>query len=224
MERLNVSKLKAVVFDWDNTLAQSRPALVYSVNRVLEKYGLPSWDIIKSKRDNNLSFQDNFPVLFGENADEAYALYKKNYFKTVQNQIKTSEFAYSVLRFFKKRDIPICLMTNKDRTLIDFELPILFDPEIFSRIVCGHEAEANKPCTSHLFETLRFIVEPQDISPQTVWVIGDSPQDSFCACNSGAQSIRIGTSLWDEDKNPPENCVFFHSFVDFYQTLLLSNP
>lgn len=224
MKELNVSKLKAVVFDWDNTLAQSGPALVCSVNQVLEKFGLPPWDVMKVKRNNNLSFQDNFPILFGENHQEAYDLYRQIYLKTALKSIKACRFAYPVLHFFKKRDIPICLMTNKDRVLLDFELPILFEPEIFSSVVCGHEAKENKPSSSHLFETLKFVLPREEISPQSVWVIGDSPQDSSCACACGALSIRIGDSLWKEDETPPENCFFFNSFVDFYQSLLLSNP
>ena len=223
MQNLDVSQLKAVVFDWDNTLAQSKPALVNTVNQVLEKYNLPPWEIIKQKRDNTLSFQDNFPILFGKNASEAYALYKQIYLKNALNQIKATEFSYPILSFFKKRNIPICLMTNKDRDLLEFELPVLFEPETFFSIVCGHESQKNKPHSSNLYQTLRPILNPEDISPESVWVIGDSPQDSFCAFNSGAKAIRIGASLWPEDTSPPENCLFFHSFVDFYQSLLLSN-
>ena len=53
---LNIKKLKVAVFDWDNTLAESRTALVYSVNKVLKEYGLNDWEIEKQKRNNNLSF------------------------------------------------------------------------------------------------------------------------------------------------------------------------
>ena len=223
MEKLDVSKLKAVVFDWDNTLANSGPALKASVNQVLEKYGMPCWDVVKLKRDNNLSFQDNFKNIFADKADEAYALYQKIYLRTVQQYIKMMPFAHVVLHYFYKRNIPICLMTNKDRTLLDFELPILFEREYFSNIVCGHEAANNKPHDAHLFETLKNITPKQEISPQSVWVVGDSPQDSCCAFACGALGIRIGESLWEEEKNLPENCVFFHSLVDFYESLLLSN-
>ena len=36
---LDLSKLEYVIFDWDNTLAESRSTLVLSVNRVLKEYG-----------------------------------------------------------------------------------------------------------------------------------------------------------------------------------------
>lgn len=223
MEKLDVSKLKAVVFDWDSTLANSRPVLMSCVNKVLESYGMPCWDVVKAKRDNNLSFQDNFQKIFEDKAEEAYALYRQIYLKNVARQITAPPFAHALLHFFYKRRIPICLMTNKDRMLLDFELPILFENEYFSNIVCGHEAADNKPHGVHLTETLKNIVRPNEILPETVWVVGDSPQDSSCACACGARGIRIGDGLWEEEKEMPENCIFFHSLVDFYESLLLSN-
>ena len=51
---LNIKDLKAVVFDWDNTLAESRTALVFAVNKVLAEYGLKNWEIEKKKYIENL--------------------------------------------------------------------------------------------------------------------------------------------------------------------------
>ena len=50
---LNIKNLKIVVFDWDNTLAESRTALIYAINQVLAEYGLKDREIEKQKRDNN---------------------------------------------------------------------------------------------------------------------------------------------------------------------------
>ena len=71
MQQLNISKLKYVLFDWDNTLAESRTSLVYAVDKVLANYGLPCWEVSKEKRNRNLSFKDNFPLIFGDKAKEA---------------------------------------------------------------------------------------------------------------------------------------------------------
>ena len=54
---LNIKNLKIAVFDWDNTLAESRTALVYSINQVLKEYGLNDWETEKKKRNNDLSFR-----------------------------------------------------------------------------------------------------------------------------------------------------------------------
>lgn len=78
--KLHADKLKIVIFDWDNTLAETRTPLIYAVNRVLKEYGLPEWKEVKKLRDNNLSFRDNFPRIFGSRADEAYRKYPKSIF------------------------------------------------------------------------------------------------------------------------------------------------
>lgn len=222
MTKLNLKELKAAVFDWDNTLAESRTALVYCVNQVLQEYSMPEWDIVKAKRDNTLSFRDNFPRIFSDKASEAYEKYTKIYLQNVSKMITTFPKTLEVLQFLKSRSVKIMVMSNKDRKLLDYELPLLFNPALFDNVVCGHEAIKDKPYGEHLFWTLKDMFKPQQINRQNVWVIGDSPQDSACAKNAGALPIRIGKSIWEDETNDTSGIIFFDSFVDFYKTLLLS--
>lgn len=222
MEKLNLKELKAAVFDWDNTLAESRTALVFCVNKVLQEYNMPEWNIVKAKRDNTLSFRDNFPRIFGDKAAEAYEKYTKIYLKNVGRMITAFPKTLDVLQFLKSKGVKLMVMSNKDRKLLDYELPLLFNPEIFDNVVCGHEAPKDKPHGEHLLWTLKDIFTPQQINMQNVWVIGDSPQDSACAKNAGALPIRIGKSIWEDETTDTSGIVFFDSFVDFYKTLLLS--
>ena len=222
MEKLNLKELKAAVFDWDNTLAESRTALVFCVNKVLQEYNMPEWNIVKAKRDNMLSFRDNFPRIFGDKAEEAYAKYTKIYLQNVGRMITAFPKTLDVLQFLKSKGVKLMVMSNKDRKLLDYELPLLFNPEIFDNVVCGHEAIQDKPHGEHLLWTLKDIFTPQQINRQNVWVIGDSPQDSACAKNAGALPIRIGKSIWEDETTDTSGIIFFDSFVDFYKTLLLS--
>ncbi len=220
-QNLNIQNIKAVVFDWDNTLAQSRKVLKYAVNLVLQDYKMPCWDEVKQTRDGNLSFRDNFPIIFHDKAEEAYEKYKKIYLKIVPNMITRTPYSLEVLNFFKKRGIPILLMTNKDRVLLEVELPILFEPEFFDCVVCGHEAKRDKPYADHLIYTLNHCAQKEKFCPKDVLLIGDSPQDSKCALSCGAKAVRIG-GLFENEKRM-DNVLYFDSFVDFYQSLLLSD-
>ena len=90
MERLDISKLQYVLFDWDNTLAESRSSLTTAVNQVLAAYGLPEWEISKQKRNKDLSFKDNFPYVFGaDKAQKAYEEYREIYKKIVPSKISS---------------------------------------------------------------------------------------------------------------------------------------
>ena len=107
---LDLSKLEYVIFDWDNTLAESRSTLVLSVNRVLKEYGLPDWEAVKSRRNPDLSFRDNFPLVFGaENAVAAYERYAEIYKREVRSHISTFPGVRDVLAFFHARGCP-CVM------------------------------------------------------------------------------------------------------------------
>lgn len=222
IEMLNLDKLQYVLFDWDNTLAESRSTLMMTVNQVLAQYGLPEWDVIKCKRDSNLSFRDNFPLLFGDKAAEAYALYGELYTKNVATLISTFDGVKPVLQFFYDRKIPMIIMSNKDRNLLELELPLLFDPKLFLRIVCGHEAECDKPYPEHIFYSLRGLLTPDEITPEKVWMIGDSLQDSDCAYAANALPIRIGQPIWDEKENTKPTVVYFDNFKAFYDALTMS--
>lgn len=58
---------RAVLFDWDGTLAETRPAVVAAMEHTLAAYGREPWDETKRKyRDTSKSLKENFPNFFGE--------------------------------------------------------------------------------------------------------------------------------------------------------------
>lgn len=218
----DISALKVAVFDWDNTLAESRSTLVYAVNQVLVQYGLPDWEKVQHKCNPDLSFRDNFPLIFGTKALEAYEKYAKIYLENVHRFITAFPKTTEVLEFLKSHGVKLMIMTNKDRRLLKFELPLIFDPALFDNIVCGHEAKADKPHQSHLIYTLKDFMPAHEINPKNIWVVGDSSVDSRCALSANALAIRIGKPIFETTAPPENNVLYFDSFVDFYENLLLS--
>lgn len=221
--KLNLAQLQYVIFDWDNTLAESRSTLVLAVNQVLKEYGEPDWEVVKSRRDPNLSFRDNFPRIFGtDRAAAAYERYAEIYEKEVCRHISTFPGVYDVLDFFYLRHIPMMIMSNKDRRLMEIELPLLFDPGLFARVICGHEAPRDKPYPEQIFYTLRGLLKPEEITPEKVWMIGDSPMDSDSAAAANALPIRIGRAIWGDEGAPDKKIIYFNNFEEFYRQLKLS--
>lgn len=217
---LNLKDLRYVIFDWDNTLAESRTALVTVVNEVLAEYGLPDWDIVKKKRDANLSFRDNFPNIFGADANKAYQRYAEIYTQKIPSLIKTFSYVHETLEFFHSRHIPMIIMSNKDRLLLEIELPIIFNPNLFLRVICGHEAPRDKPYPEHIFYSLQGLLKPNEITPQKVWMIGDSAQDSDCAIAANALPIRIGQPIWNDEAEQNTQVIYFAGFKILYNLLI----
>ena len=223
MSELNLSKVKFVLFDWDNTLAESKTSLVYAIKQVIAEKNLPSWESLQAVRDHDLSFKANFKNFFKERADEIYARYAEIYLQNVKRLIKTFPKVYEVLELLRERGVKLMVMTNKDRRLLEYELPLLFAPSCFERIVCGCEAPCDKPHKEQVLYTLSGYLKPEDISRSNVWVVGDSPQDSKAALASGALPIRIGKAIWEECETKCDDVIYLEDFADFYECLKEQN-
>ena len=216
---LETSKLKYVLFDWDNTLVESRTPLVLAVNRILEIYHLPPWEKVKHLRDCNLSFRDNFPRIFGGNAEEAYIKYRQVYLQMMPTKIKTYPFTKRILKYFSCLGIQLYVVSNKERVLLEKEKEILFSDVHFRKIVCGHEAPQDKPSPHQIFYALSEDILPEQITPEQVWMIGDSPMDSEAALRANALPIRIGQSIWGDEGESNNKIVYMNNFREFYQKL-----
>ena len=223
MATLDISKLRYVLFDWDNTLAESRSSLTAAVNQVLAAYGLPDWEISKQKRNKNLSFMDNFPYVFGEDkAQRAYEEYRKIYKKIVPSTISSFPYVQEVIDFFLTQGKKLMIVTNKERQLLEYELPFLYKKDWFCNIVCGHEAPADKPSGEQIKFALKGYLSPEEINSQTVWMIGDSPQDSRAAKAAGVQAIRVNDSIWGDDETLDNDIFYFKNFKELYADLKLA--
>lgn len=216
---LDVSKLKYALFDWDNTLVESRSSLTAAVNIVLSEYGLPSWENVKQRRDANLSFKDNFPLIFGKEGAVAYERYRQIYLEIMPQKISIYPYVDRVLEWLSDRKISLYVVSNKERCLLEREKELLLPQIRFRKIVCGHEAPADKPSPEQIYYALAEDILPQAVSAELVWMIGDSPMDSHAALAAGALPIRIGRSIWGDEGEPDNKIVYFNDFREFYQNL-----
>ena len=209
------AKLQYVLFDWDGTLADNAEVVRSSVKQVLAEYGLPDWEVMKSRRDPKLSLWDNFANLFGDHAVQAYERYLQIYKQVTPRMLKSFAGAQEVLDFLREDGVDVMIMTNKDRRLLDIELPMLYNPNMFSRIVCAHEAPRDKPYPEHIIYILRGLLTPAEINSQVVWMVGDSNQDSDCALAAGALAIRVNSPLFGNEGAANQNVNYFADFADF---------
>lgn len=223
MSELNLSKVKFVLFDWDNTLAESKTSLVYAIKQVIAEKNLPSWESLQAVRDHDLSFKANFKNFFHEKADEIYARYAEIYLQNVKGLIKTFPNVREVLELLQEHGVKLMVMTNKERRLLEYELSLLFEPSCFEKIVCGGEAPLDKPHKEQVLYALNGYLKPNEITRDNVWVVGDSPQDSKAALASGALPIRIGTAIWEECETKCDEVIYLEDFTDFYNCLKAQN-
>lgn len=212
------SKVLYVLFDWDGTLSDNREIVVSTINQVLKEYGRGTWETVSNLRNPKLSLRDNFVNFFGDDSFKAYERYVQLYKLNTPQTVKSFPYAKETLLQLKELGVELMIMTNKDRRLLDVELPLLYNPDMFSRIVCGHEALRDKPYPEHIFYTLRGLLSPEEINSEIVWMVGDSNQDSDCALSARALPIRINQTLFTENSSS-NSIVYFNDFAEFYDFL-----
>lgn len=216
-----LQKPQAIIFDWDNTLAENRDVVVGSMNKVLAKYGKEEWEIAKKKyRDPNKSLKENFRNFFGENANKAYEEYLEAYLELYKDLLRPLPFSQEVLRQLNKNnpEVKLIIISNKERSLLLMEIEALYKDINFFKIMANGDTEKNKPDASPVFKALEGT--GIEVNPLNVWIIGDSKQDIDCAYNAGCQAILYGegklaeTEYFEEKKKANPNMKTIKSFEE----------
>ena len=182
---------KAILFDWDGTLAETRSAVVESMEYVLKHYGKEPWDITKTKyRDTNKSLKENFFNFFGAQADEAYKLYLKHYKEHGYNQVKPIPQADQFIELCQKKNIDLYIVSNKERQLLLKEISQCFPNAKFKKILANGDAPHNKPSPDPVYVALKDNNFP--VNRENVYFVGDSKQDTDCAMNASVYPVLLG--------------------------------
>lgn len=184
-------KPDAVIFDWDETLAQTRELVVASIQSTLDSYNLGSWDTVKKeKRDTAKSLKENFPNFFGVYAPQAYELYLNTYRQNFERGLLASPAAQETVQYLKDLGVRLFIVSNKEKGLLEEEVKYLFPDSPFNRILGNGDAEYNKPHPAPVYAALKDT--GVDTAKDEVWLVGDSRQDTDCALAAGCLPILIG--------------------------------
>ncbi len=182
---------KAILFDWDDTLAHTRTAVVEAMEYILKKYGREDWDTTKNKyRDTSKSLKENFPNFFGEEANQAYTDYLEYYIQNAYNKVVPLEGAKDFLQSCLHKNIKLYIISNKEKSLLLREVAFCFPKIPFTSILGNGDAKHNKPYPDLVYAALANT--DYEINKENIWLIGDTKQDTECAYNAGIQPILLG--------------------------------
>jgi len=213
---------KAILFDWDDTLAHTRSAVVESMEYVLGKYGKEPWDITKTKyRDTKKSLKENFPNFFADEAAVAYQDYLNYYTLNGYNKVVPLEEAFNFLQVCNEKKIDIFIISNKEKSLLLKEISFCFPDIKFTKILGNGDAPKNKPGPDPVFTALKDA--EYKIDKNNVWLIGDTKQDTECAYNAGVQPILLGKGKFMEDnyiKDKEDSLLVFNNFSEITAYLI----
>ncbi|MFD2630396.1 HAD family hydrolase [Oceanobacillus kapialis] len=175
--------MKAFLFDFDGTLANTLPVAYYAFQQVFDMYdgkeltnedvrnmfGPPEPEIIRE----NLQHQDK------EEAIERFLLiYEQNH----EELVKQNQDITDMLNMLQERKYKLAIITGKSRATLDISLKKLqMDEACFDSIITGDDVEEAKPHPEGILKTLRDL----KVEKSEAMFIGDSNADMEAGKRAG---------------------------------------
>ena len=198
-----INKPKAILLDWDNTLADSWKIIHKSLNVAFRDLGFEEWtleDVIKGKGGIHHSMRESFPTIFGEKWEQAKNLYYSAFLSCHLQEISLLSGAIETIKLLAKTNAFIAIVSNKTGIHLRNELNHLGISKYFNAIIGATDAEKDKPNKEPLLLALKHSsITEQDFDK--VWMVGDSVTDIEAAFNTGVVPVLYGFADVDSHLN-----------------------
>ena len=193
-----------ILYDWDNTLADSWRAVLAGMNAALTAHDMEVWTLEQMKQRARLSLRDSFPTLFGEDQwERARDLFYEGFEAAHIHDLAALKGAETLLKEVSERRIPQSVVSNKQGNFIRAEAAHLGWTPYFHALVGAGDAAKDKPNP----EPVTLAMEGTGIVPgPAVWFVGDAYVDIAIARHTGLTPILIHPNPEGEeefDDHPP---------------------
>jgi len=185
---------QAIIFDWDNTLVDTWPAIRDALNTTLTAYGKEPWTMTEVRQRVAKSMRDRFPALFGDVWEEASDFFYKRYDEIHKIKLEPTAGAEKMLATLARSGLYLALVSNKRGDFLRSEAEHLGWGGYFNAMVGANDAARDKPAPDPVI----MATQPGSITPgPAVWFVGDANIDLECAANSGCTGILVGEGYTD---------------------------
>jgi phosphoglycolate phosphatase len=184
---------RAIIFDFDGTLADTIPAIAEGVNLAMEKYGFPT-----HSRAAVESFINNGPRMLIRRAlpkekqedeallDRILADYTTLYETVCMHTDRAYDGLYELLLTLRSKGYRIGVLSNKQDHLVRTLCQRIF-PDLCDAVAGTTPGNPTKPDPAL---TLRM-TEQLGVSPEECILVGDSDVDLHTAQNAGMRHIGV---------------------------------
>ncbi|MBL6785502.1 MAG: HAD-IA family hydrolase [Rickettsiales bacterium] len=192
----------AIIFDWDNTLANTWPLIEKAMYQMLEKYNMQNSLDEYRKRTFGMPMRQSFPLLFKDKADEMHKCYVKNYQKIREDNLELNPYAEEFIKHANEKNIPLFIVSNKLGKSLRYEVQKLNFSHYFQNIVGSLDTEFDKPNKT----PVEFAIKGHKLNlDENVWFIGDSEVDVNCALNCDCTAILYGETYKQTSRMMPDS-------------------
>lgn len=193
----NINKPQAILFDWDNTLADSWDTIHNALRQTFIDMGETPWTMEETKDRVHKSLRDSFPIIFGDRATIAGEKYLQYFRSTHMQHLKMLQNTDKVLEKLSHTDIYLGVVSNKTGVSLRKEVKGLGFDKYFTKVIGAKDAKEDKPS----IEPVKMALEGSNIElGKHIWFIGDSVSDLECARNGNMTAMFYGDDDLSKEK------------------------
>ncbi|WP_164669975.1 HAD family hydrolase [Virgibacillus doumboii] len=206
--------MKAIIFDFDGTLANTLPICSYAFQKVFKEFD-----------NKNLSL-DGIKAMFGPsetgiirknltnvNKEQAIELYYKAYSENHSNLVKPDKEIDDMIKHLKDNGIKIGIVTGKARRSLDISLKALQMDKLFEIIITGDDVVKPKPHPEGIIKALSLL----GVQNNEAMFIGDSDADIQAGNQANVHTVGV---QWLPDYHTQEFNTEPNSSFDSVQQLV----
>lgn len=180
--------MKAIIFDFDGTLADTLPVCFYAFQAVFKDF------------DNKEVTTDEIKAMFGpsetgiikqnlmdSNHDKAIELYYEKYSEKHKELVRENEEINDLLLFLKREGYKLGIVTGKARRSLLISLDDLKMNDLFDVIITGDDVSRPKPHPEGLNKALALL----NIQNTDAIFLGDSDADILAGKQANVHTIGV---------------------------------
>ncbi|MGH6988315.1 MAG: HAD family hydrolase [Stellaceae bacterium] len=190
-----MTRPRAILFDWDNTLVDSWDTIHDALRFCFVAMGHEPWTLAEVKARTRLSLVEAFPPLFGERSEEARRHYLDHYAAIHLERIKPLPGVARMLEGLLALGLPLAVVSNKTGATLRLEAAHFGWTARFARLVGAGDAARDKPAA----EPILLALESAGLDPgANIWYVGDTAIDMQCAKNAGCRPVLLHDARADD--------------------------
>jgi len=212
-----MKNIKAIIFDFDGTLANTLPICYYAFQNVFKEF------------DNKDLSSEEITGMFGPsetgiirknlshiNKEHAIELYYQNYGERHEQLVNHSKEIDDLLKFIKDRGIKLGIVTGKARRSLDISLESLHMDHLFDVIITGDDVDKPKPNPEGLLKALTLL----GVESSEAIFIGDSDADIHAGVQAKVFTVGVHWLLEHQTSEfSIKPNLFFKSVTEFIDSL-----
>jgi phosphoglycolate phosphatase-like HAD superfamily hydrolase len=190
-------RVKLVIWDFDGTLADTRPIIEAGMDQALRLLGLPGTVREEWLKYVGLPLEEGITRTFGplgRTLEEVLPVYRSYNYTANEHLIQGFEGISGLLEELHRREVRQAIASSKRTVPLVRQVEALGWTNFFEAVVSPDDVVHAKPDP----ESIHLILARLGVAPENAVMVGDTPFDLDMARRAGIRSVAVGHGFYGE--------------------------